>query len=55
LNLSPYTANSLHANNICNVVMADGSVKGLNVINMDSLSLAYLAGIKDGEVQGTDF
>jgi prepilin-type N-terminal cleavage/methylation domain-containing protein/prepilin-type processing-associated H-X9-DG protein len=55
LGLSQYSAGSLHANNICNVVLADGSVKGINVSNMDTLSLAYLAGIRDGEVQGTDF
>jgi prepilin-type N-terminal cleavage/methylation domain-containing protein/prepilin-type processing-associated H-X9-DG protein len=53
--LSVYAAGSLHAGNICNVAMADGSVKGLNVKAMDSLSLAYLAGARDGEVQNTDF
>jgi prepilin-type N-terminal cleavage/methylation domain-containing protein/prepilin-type processing-associated H-X9-DG protein len=53
--LSVFAAGSLHAGGLCNVAMADGSVKGLNVRNMDSLSLAYLAGGKDGEVQGTDF
>jgi len=55
LGLSLFTPGSLHANNICNTVMADGSVKGLNVRNIDSLSLAYLCGIQDGEVQSTDF
>jgi prepilin-type processing-associated H-X9-DG protein len=53
--LSVFAAGSLHASNICNVAMADGSVKGLNVRNLDSLSLAYLAGTRDGEIQGTDF
>jgi prepilin-type processing-associated H-X9-DG protein len=53
--LSVFAAGSLHANGICNVAMADGSVKGLNVQHMDSLSLAYLAGARDGEKQGTDF
>jgi prepilin-type processing-associated H-X9-DG protein len=55
LGLSVYSAGSLHAGGICNVAMADGSVKGLNVKAMDSLSLAYLAGARDGEIQGTDF
>jgi prepilin-type N-terminal cleavage/methylation domain-containing protein/prepilin-type processing-associated H-X9-DG protein len=55
LNLSLYAAGSLHAGNICNVAMADGSVKGLNFRSIDRLSLAYLAGTKDGEIQGTDF
>jgi len=55
LGLQIYVPGSLHANNICNMVMADGSVKGLNVRNIDSLSLLYLTGIQDGEVQGTDF
>jgi prepilin-type N-terminal cleavage/methylation domain-containing protein/prepilin-type processing-associated H-X9-DG protein len=53
--LSVFAAGSTHANNLCMVAMADGSVRGLNVRNMDSLSLAYLAGSKDGEVQGADF
>jgi hypothetical protein len=35
--------------------MADGSVRGLNAPNLDSLSLVYLAGVRDGIVQGTDF
>jgi hypothetical protein len=35
--------------------MADGSVRPLNAPNIDSLSLAYLAGAKDGEVQSADF
>jgi prepilin-type N-terminal cleavage/methylation domain-containing protein len=55
LGLSVYTAGSLHAGNICMVALADGSVKGLNVKTMDSLTVAYLAGIRDGEVRGTDF
>jgi prepilin-type processing-associated H-X9-DG protein len=50
-----YAAGSLHAANICNVAMGDGSVRGLNFRNIDSLSLAYLAGARDGEIQGTDF
>jgi len=55
LNLSPYTVGSLHANGICMMGLADGSVKGMNVFNMDSLTVAYLAGIRDGEIQSTDF
>jgi prepilin-type processing-associated H-X9-DG protein len=53
--LSVFAAGSLHAGNICNVALADGSVRGLNVQNLDSLSLVYLAGSRDGEVQGLDF
>jgi prepilin-type N-terminal cleavage/methylation domain-containing protein/prepilin-type processing-associated H-X9-DG protein len=53
--LSVFSAGSLHPNGVCNVAMADGSVKPLNVPHMDSLSLAYLAGVRDGEKQGTDF
>lgn len=55
LSMSPFAAGSLHASNICNVAMADGSVRGLNFRSIDSLSLAYLAGRADGEIQGTDF
>jgi prepilin-type N-terminal cleavage/methylation domain-containing protein/prepilin-type processing-associated H-X9-DG protein len=53
--LSVYAAGSLHAGNVCNVSMGDGSVKSLNVRSIDSLSLAYLTGIRDGEIQSTDF
>jgi prepilin-type N-terminal cleavage/methylation domain-containing protein/prepilin-type processing-associated H-X9-DG protein len=53
--LSVYVPGSLHTNNICNVAMADGSVRGLNVRAMDSLSLAYLCGLQDGEIQSPDF
>jgi prepilin-type N-terminal cleavage/methylation domain-containing protein/prepilin-type processing-associated H-X9-DG protein len=53
--LSLFSAGSMHAGSICNVAMADGSVRGLNVPAIDSLSLYYLAGAKDGEVQSTDF
>jgi type II secretory pathway pseudopilin PulG len=55
LGLSVFVPGSLHAANICNFAMGDGSVKGINVRNIDSLSLAYLAGTRDGEVQATDF
>jgi prepilin-type N-terminal cleavage/methylation domain-containing protein/prepilin-type processing-associated H-X9-DG protein len=56
----PYTspvfaAGSKHAGGICNVAMADGSVRGINAPSIDSLSLAYLAGARDGEVQSPDF
>jgi prepilin-type N-terminal cleavage/methylation domain-containing protein/prepilin-type processing-associated H-X9-DG protein len=53
--LSVFVPGSLHTGNLCNFVMGDGSVKALNVKNLDSLSLAYLAGVRDGEIQGTDF
>jgi prepilin-type N-terminal cleavage/methylation domain-containing protein/prepilin-type processing-associated H-X9-DG protein len=55
LGLSVFTAGSLHPSNICNIAMADGSVRGLNVRSIDSLSLAYLTGGKDGEQQSPDF
>jgi prepilin-type N-terminal cleavage/methylation domain-containing protein/prepilin-type processing-associated H-X9-DG protein len=54
-NLSVFAAGSLHANNICNVAMGDGSVTSLNVRSIDTFSLSYLTGMKDGVVQGTDF
>jgi prepilin-type N-terminal cleavage/methylation domain-containing protein/prepilin-type processing-associated H-X9-DG protein len=50
-----FAAGSQHTGGICNVSMGDGSVRGINAPNIDSLSLAYLAGTRDGEVQGTDF
>jgi prepilin-type N-terminal cleavage/methylation domain-containing protein/prepilin-type processing-associated H-X9-DG protein len=53
--LSVFAAGSLHANNLCNVALADGSVKGLNTRAIDSLSLSYLTGARDGVIQGTDF
>jgi prepilin-type processing-associated H-X9-DG protein len=53
--LSWVAPGSLHTNNICNFAMGDGSVRGINVRAMDSLSLAYLAGVRDGEVQSPDF
>jgi prepilin-type N-terminal cleavage/methylation domain-containing protein/prepilin-type processing-associated H-X9-DG protein len=53
--LSVFVPGSLHTGNLCNFAMGDGSVKALNVKNLDSLSLAYLAGVRDGEVQGLDF
>jgi prepilin-type N-terminal cleavage/methylation domain-containing protein/prepilin-type processing-associated H-X9-DG protein len=53
--LSVFAAGSLHTNNLCNVAMGDGSVRGLIPGSIDPLSLSYLTGIKDGMVQGTDF
>jgi prepilin-type N-terminal cleavage/methylation domain-containing protein/prepilin-type processing-associated H-X9-DG protein len=53
--LSVFVPGSLHAGSLCNMAMADGSVKGINASAIDSLSLAYLAGVRDGEVQSTDF
>jgi hypothetical protein len=37
------------------MAFGDGSVKGLNPRNIDSISLSYLVGVRDGEVQPTDF
>jgi prepilin-type N-terminal cleavage/methylation domain-containing protein/prepilin-type processing-associated H-X9-DG protein len=53
--LSVFAAGSMHSGGICNVAMADGSVRGLNAPAIDTLSLAYLAGARDGEIQGADF
>jgi prepilin-type N-terminal cleavage/methylation domain-containing protein/prepilin-type processing-associated H-X9-DG protein len=53
--LSVFAAGSLHAGGICNVAMGDGSVHGLSAPNIDTLSLIYLAGYRDGEIQGIDF
>jgi len=53
--MSVFAAGSLHAGGVCNFTMADGSVKGINVKSIDSLSLVYLTGAKDGEIQGSDF
>jgi prepilin-type N-terminal cleavage/methylation domain-containing protein/prepilin-type processing-associated H-X9-DG protein len=54
-NMSVFAAGSLHANNICNMAMADGSVKGINPRGLDILALYYITGAKDGQVQSTDF
>jgi prepilin-type N-terminal cleavage/methylation domain-containing protein/prepilin-type processing-associated H-X9-DG protein len=54
-NLSVFAAGSLHANGLCNVALADGSVKGLNARAIDSLSLSYITGARDGVTRGTDF
>jgi prepilin-type N-terminal cleavage/methylation domain-containing protein/prepilin-type processing-associated H-X9-DG protein len=50
-----FAAGSMHAGGICNVAFADGSVRGLQTAGIDSLSLAYLAGIMDGEMQSPEF
>jgi prepilin-type processing-associated H-X9-DG protein len=50
-----FAAGSLHTGGMCNVAFADGSVRPLHAPGIDSLSLAYLAGSRDGEVQGIDF
>jgi prepilin-type N-terminal cleavage/methylation domain-containing protein/prepilin-type processing-associated H-X9-DG protein len=42
---------SRHANGICNMALADGSVRAMNVQFLDPLSLDYLTGAKDGQVQ----
>jgi prepilin-type N-terminal cleavage/methylation domain-containing protein len=55
LQSSVFAAGSMHAGNSMMSALADGSVRGLNVRVLDSLSLAYLTGAKDGLVQSTDF
>jgi prepilin-type N-terminal cleavage/methylation domain-containing protein/prepilin-type processing-associated H-X9-DG protein len=55
LGLSVFAAGSTHAGGICNVTMGDGSVRSLNAQTIDTLSLVYLAGIRDGEIQSPDF
>jgi prepilin-type N-terminal cleavage/methylation domain-containing protein/prepilin-type processing-associated H-X9-DG protein len=52
---SPFSAGSMHAGGMTNIAMGDGSVRALNARNVDALSLAYLAGIRDGEIQNPDF
>jgi prepilin-type N-terminal cleavage/methylation domain-containing protein/prepilin-type processing-associated H-X9-DG protein len=54
-NSSVFAAGSKHAGGICNVALADGSVRGINAMAIDPLSLAYLAGTRDGEIQSPDF
>jgi prepilin-type N-terminal cleavage/methylation domain-containing protein/prepilin-type processing-associated H-X9-DG protein len=53
--LSWAIAGSLHSGGVVNMAMADGSVRPLNAPAMDFLSLSYLAGHRDGVVQGADF
>jgi prepilin-type N-terminal cleavage/methylation domain-containing protein/prepilin-type processing-associated H-X9-DG protein len=53
--LSVFAAGSLHTGGICNVAMADGSVRSITASNIDALSLTYLAGARDGEIQTADF
>jgi prepilin-type N-terminal cleavage/methylation domain-containing protein/prepilin-type processing-associated H-X9-DG protein len=53
--LSVFSAGSLHANNLCNFAFADGSVKGMNPRVIDSLSLSYLTGVRDGVRLRTEF
>ena len=55
LGLSPFVGGSTHAGAIVNMAFADGSVHGINVGAIDVLSLSYLTGMQDGEVQGFDF
>jgi prepilin-type N-terminal cleavage/methylation domain-containing protein/prepilin-type processing-associated H-X9-DG protein len=55
LGMSVFSAGGLHAGGICNVTMGDGSVRSLNAQAIDNFSLIYLAGIRDGEIQGIDF
>jgi prepilin-type N-terminal cleavage/methylation domain-containing protein/prepilin-type processing-associated H-X9-DG protein len=52
---SPFSAGSLHAGGMTNFALADGSVRTLNARNVDTLSLAYLAGTRDGMIQSPDF
>ena len=50
-----FAAGSTHAGSICNVALGDGSVRGINPQALDTLSLVYLAGARDGEIQPIDF
>jgi prepilin-type processing-associated H-X9-DG protein len=52
---SVFSAGSMHTGGITNVAMADGSVRSINAPSIDALSLAYLAGTRDGEIQSPDF
>jgi hypothetical protein len=49
-----FAAGSFHTGNICNVSLADGSTRSVNVRNIDSLTAVYLAGIRDGIIQPVD-
>jgi len=53
--LSVFAAGSMHANNVINMALADGSVRGINPRSIDSLSLSYMVGTHDGEIQTLDF
>jgi prepilin-type N-terminal cleavage/methylation domain-containing protein/prepilin-type processing-associated H-X9-DG protein len=55
LGLSFVVAGSTHAGGVVNMAFADGSVHGINAGGIDVLSLSYLTGMADGEVQGFDF
>jgi prepilin-type N-terminal cleavage/methylation domain-containing protein len=51
--LSVFSAGSLHAGGICNIAL--GSVRGLNAPAINSLTLTYLAGGRDGQIVSPDF
>ncbi|HXG09003.1 MAG TPA: DUF1559 domain-containing protein [Gemmataceae bacterium] len=51
--LSWAVAGSFHPD-LCNVAMADGSVRPLTVGRMDFLTLSYLVGFQDGMIQSPD-
>ena len=55
LGMSVFAAGGLHTGGMCNVAMGDGSVRPLSAPNIDTLSLVYLAGYRDGEIQSADF
>jgi len=53
--VSVFSAGSLHTGGICNIAMGDGSVRGLNAPGIDALSLAFLAGGRDGQIVSPNF
>jgi prepilin-type N-terminal cleavage/methylation domain-containing protein/prepilin-type processing-associated H-X9-DG protein len=54
-NFAWLVAGSKHTNGLCNMALADGSVRAMNVQNIDPLSLSYITGANDGQVQTLDF
>src|SRR5262249_54429781 len=53
--MSVFSAGGMHTGGLCNVALGDGSVRGINASGIDSLSLVYMAGARDGEIQPFDF
>src|SRR5262249_58976972 len=45
---------SFHGGGVVNIALADGSVRGLNAAAFDFLSVSYMAGINDAQIQSFD-
>lgn len=46
---------SLHTGNAINVCLTDGSIRSINSANIDFLTISYLVGIADGQVETFDW